>query len=82
MLEKLIDEMQQVGGLDRPTAEKIAYVVIGFLQRNLSPSEYDAVRRKTLGSANWQNRSRNAYVGYTGYTQTVTGRDPNVDDKE
>ncbi len=77
MLEKLIDEMQQVGGLDRPTAEKMAYVVIGFLQRNLSPSEYDAVRRKALGSANWQNRPRSAYVGYVGYTQGSTGRDPN-----
>jgi len=76
MLEKLIDEMQQVGGLDRPTAEKIAYVVMGFLQRNLSPSEYDMVRRKALGSANWQNRPRAAYVGYVGYTQG-NGRNPN-----
>ncbi len=77
MLEKLIDEMQQVGGLDRPTAEKIAYVAIGFLQRNLSPSEYDAIRRKVFGSANWQNRPRAAYVGYVGYTQSSTGRNPN-----
>ncbi len=79
MLEKLIDELQQAAGLDRPTAEKVAYVTIGFMQRNLSPSEYDAIRRKVLGSANWQNRPRTAYVGYSGYTQGNTGRNPNED---
>ncbi len=77
MLEKFVEEVQFQAGLDRPTAEKIANIMVGFLQKNLSPSEFDTVRRKVLGSANWQNRPRTGYVGYTGYTNAI-GIDPNA----
>ena len=66
MLSELQRTIYDAAGMDWQTAEKITYAVLTYMEKKMTPQDFDVAKRYMLGDVEYKLPDRSGYPGYAG----------------